>query len=116
MGLTGLHHLVLSCIGAKNGLDLRMKSLSCPQVCCHVVHVFVFQVEYAIQAAEKGGLTIGIQTNHGLVLAAQGRRRSPLLKSSSVLKINEIDDCMACAMSGLMSDGRMLVDSARWVC
>lgn len=74
---------------------------------CHM------QVEYAVQAAEKGGLTIGVQTEHGLVLAAQGRRRSPLLKSESVSKIADIDTCMSCAMSGLLPDGRLLVDYAR---
>lgn len=71
------------------------------------------QVEYAVQAADKGGLTIGVQTDQGLVLAAQGRRRSPLLKSSSVSKLADIDDRMCCAMSGLLPDGRLLVDYAR---
>ena len=66
-----------------------------------------------MQAAEKGGLTIGVQTDQGLVLAAQGRRRSPLLKSSSVCKIVDIDVRMFCAMSGLLPDGRLLVDHAR---
>ena len=66
-----------------------------------------------MQAAEKGGLTIGVQTDQGLVLAAQGRRRSPLLKSASVSKIAEIDTRMCCAMSGLLPDGRLLLDHAR---
>lgn len=71
------------------------------------------QVEYALQAAAMGGLTIGIQTDQGVVLAAQGKRRSPLLKSSSVSKIAEIDTRMSCAMSGLLPDGRLLIDFAR---
>lgn len=66
-----------------------------------------------MQAAEKGGLTIGVQTDQGLVLAAQGRRRSPLLKSSSVSKMAAVDDRMVCAMSGLLPDGRLLLDYAR---
>ncbi|CAM9576455.1 unnamed protein product, partial [Ectocarpus sp. 13 AM-2016] len=77
----------------------------------------IYQVEYAVQAADKGGLTIGVQTNKGLVLAAHGRRRSPLLKASSVSKIADVDDGrMCCAMSGLLPDGRLLLDHARtWV-
>ncbi|CAB1097029.1 unnamed protein product [Ectocarpus sp. CCAP 1310/34] len=77
----------------------------------------IYQVEYAAQAADKGGLTIGVQTDKGLVLAAHGRRRSPLLKASSVSKIADVDDGrMCCAMSGLLPDGRLLLDYARtWV-
>ncbi|CAN0342914.1 unnamed protein product [Ectocarpus fasciculatus] len=77
----------------------------------------IYQVEYAVQAADKGGLTIGVQTDKGLVLAAHGRRRSPLLKASSVSKIADVDDGrMCCAMSGLLPDGRLLLDHARtWV-
>lgn len=47
------------------------------------------------------------------MLAAQGRRRSPLLKSESVSKISEIDTSISCAMSGLLPDARLLVDFAR---
>ncbi|CAM9171969.1 unnamed protein product [Ectocarpus sp. 6 AP-2014] len=77
----------------------------------------IYQVEYAVQAADKGGLTIGVQTDKGLVLAAHGQRRSPLLKASSVSKIADVDDGrMCCAMSGLLPDGRLLLDYARtWV-
>lgn len=71
------------------------------------------QVEYAVQAAEKGGLTIGVQSGEGLVLAAQGRRRSPLLKRESVSKITDLDTCISCAMSGLLPDGRLMADFAR---
>lgn len=66
-----------------------------------------------MQAAEKGGLAIGVQTDQGLVLAAQGRRRSPLLKSASVSKLADVDARMCCAMSGLLPDGRLLLDYAR---
>lgn len=66
-----------------------------------------------MQAAEKGGLAIGVQTDEGLVLAAQGRRRSPLLKSASVSKLADVDARMCCAMSGLLPDGRLLLDYAR---
>lgn len=66
-----------------------------------------------MNAALTGGLTIGVQTDHGLVLAAHGRRRSPLLKGESVSKIADIDSAMSCALSGLLPDGRFLVDHAR---
>lgn len=66
-----------------------------------------------MRAAGKGGLMIGVQTDHGLVLAAQGRRRSPLLVSESVSKIMNVDTGISCAMSGLLPDGRLMVDHAR---
>jgi len=71
------------------------------------------QVEYAIEAIKLGSTAIGIQTSEGVVLAVEKRLTSPLLDPTSVEKICEIDNHMGAALSGLVADGRTLVEHAR---
>ncbi|KAI8922598.1 nucleophile aminohydrolase [Entophlyctis helioformis] len=73
----------------------------------------LFQVEYAIEAIKLGSTAIGIQTSQGVVLAVEKRLTSPLLESSSIEKIMEIDSHLGCAMSGLIADSRTMIDHAR---
>ena len=56
---------------------------------------------------------MGIQTSEGVILGVEKRVQSPLLESSSIEKIMEIDAHVACAVSGLTADARTLVDHAR---
>ena len=62
---------------------------------------------------QLGSTTIGIQTKEGVVLGVEKRVQSPLLESSSIEKIMEIDSHVGCAMSGLTADARTMVDHAR---
>ncbi|KAG5248814.1 proteasome alpha type [Salix suchowensis] len=64
----------------------------------------LFQVEYAIEAIKLGSTAIGLKTKEGVVLAVEKRITSPLLEPSSVEKVMEIDECIGCAMSGLIAD------------
>ncbi|KAK7040185.1 proteasome component pup2 [Paramarasmius palmivorus] len=73
----------------------------------------LFQVEYAIEAIKLGSTTVGIRTDHGVVLAVEKRVQSPLLEASSIEKIMEIDSHLGCAMSGLTADARTMIDHAR---
>ncbi|KAI6154068.1 proteasome subunit alpha type 5 [Pisolithus tinctorius] len=73
----------------------------------------LFQVEYAIEAIKLGSTTVGVRTEEGVVLAVEKRVQSPLLESSSIEKIMEIDTHLGCAMSGLTADARMMIDHAR---
>ncbi|KAB5564048.1 hypothetical protein DKX38_004102 [Salix brachista] len=98
----------------------------------------LFQVEYAIEAIKipllnvrscasyldriglfcgffnwLGSTAIGLKTKEGVVLAVEKRITSPLLEPSSVEKVMEIDECIGCAMSGLIADARTLVEHAR---
>jgi len=73
----------------------------------------LFQVEYAIEAIKLGSTTVGIRTPEGVVLAVEKRVQSPLLESSSIEKIMEIDSHLGCAMSGLTADARTMIDHAR---
>jgi len=73
----------------------------------------LFQVEYAIEAIKLGSTAVGIQTAKGVVLAVEKRLTSTLLESSSIEKIQEIDEHVGCAMSGLTADARTMIDHAR---
>ncbi len=56
---------------------------------------------------------MGIRTPQGVVLGVEKRVQSPLLESSSIEKIMEIDNHLGCAMSGLVADARTMIDHAR---
>lgn len=62
---------------------------------------------------QLGSTTVGIQTAQGVVLGVEKRVQSPLLESSSIEKIMEIDAHVGCAMSGLTADARTMVEHAR---
>ncbi|ELP93879.1 proteasome subunit alpha type-5, putative [Entamoeba invadens IP1] len=73
----------------------------------------LFQVEYATEAMKLGSTVVGIRTNEGVVIAVEKRISSPLMISSSIEKIIEIDDHIGAAVSGLTADARTLIDNAR---
>lgn len=73
----------------------------------------LFQVEYAIEAIKLGSTAIGIQTSEGVVLAVERRITSVLMEPQSIEKVVEIDNHIACAMSGLTADARTMIDRAR---
>ena len=73
----------------------------------------IYQVEYAIEAIKLGSTAIGIQTSEGVILAVEKRITSPLMESTSIEKIVEIDSHIACAFSGLTADSKTLIDRAR---
>lgn len=73
----------------------------------------LFQIEYAMKAVEQGSTTLGIQVKDGIVLASEKKIKSKLQIPSSMEKISKISDKVICGFSGLLSDGRSLVDHAR---
>ena len=74
----------------------------------------LFQVEYAREAVRRGATTAGLVYANGVVLIADRRIPNPkLAEPSSLEKIHQIDENMACATAGLVADARVLVDYAR---
>lgn len=73
----------------------------------------LLQVEYARKTVSQGTLAIGIATKHGVVLVADKRIIEKLVIPESVEKIFQIAEHIACTMSGLISDGRVLVDKGQ---
>ncbi|MGP8078559.1 MAG: archaeal proteasome endopeptidase complex subunit alpha [Thermoplasmata archaeon] len=74
----------------------------------------LFQVEYAREAVRRGATTAGVVYSNGIVLIADRRIPNPrLAEPSSLEKIHQIDENIACATAGLVADARVLVDYAR---
>jgi len=74
----------------------------------------LFQVEYAREAVRRGATTAGVVYADGVVLIADRRIPNPrLAEPSSLEKIHQIDENIACATAGLVADARVLVDYAR---
>ncbi|KAG1848511.1 proteasome subunit alpha type 5 [Suillus subalutaceus] len=73
----------------------------------------LFQGQYISHLPQLGSTTVGVRTPDGVVLAVEKRVQSPLLESSSIEKIMEIDTHLGCAMSGLTADARTMIDHAR---
>ena len=73
----------------------------------------LYQVEYAMKAVEQGCTTLGIQTKDGIILAAEKKIASKLQVQSSIENILKIHEHAICTYSGLRSDARALIESAR---
>ncbi|KAH6836028.1 20S proteasome alpha subunit C1 [Perilla frutescens var. hirtella] len=74
----------------------------------------LYQVEYAMEAIGNAGSAIGIMATDGVVLVGEKKVISKLLETStSVEKMYKIDDHVACAVAGIMSDANILINTAR---
>lgn len=73
----------------------------------------LYQVEYAREAVKKGSTTMGFKWRNGILLLAHKPEISRLVNLDSLEKIYQIDDHIACATTGLVADGRHLVEIAR---
>ena len=56
---------------------------------------------------------MGIKTDKGVVLAVEKKLQSKLQEPVRTEKLVELDTHCACAMSGIIGDGRVLIDHAR---
>eukprot|EP00747_Dinoflagellata_sp_TGD_P163276 gnl/TRDRNA2_/TRDRNA2_181774_c0_seq1.p1 gnl/TRDRNA2_/TRDRNA2_181774_c0~~gnl/TRDRNA2_/TRDRNA2_181774_c0_seq1.p1 ORF type:complete len:257 (-),score=73.77 gnl/TRDRNA2_/TRDRNA2_181774_c0_seq1:112-882(-) len=74
----------------------------------------LFQVEYAMEAINLAGSTIGILAKDGVVLAGEKKTTSKLLDQSKQReKIFQVDDRIACAVAGITSDANILINKLR---
>lgn len=71
----------------------------------------LFQVEYAKEAVKKGATALGLVYEDGVVLAAT--RTNQKLKVRNPEKVFKVDDHLGIVTSGLVADGRTLVDETR---
>ncbi|MFB6203665.1 MAG: archaeal proteasome endopeptidase complex subunit alpha [Candidatus Nanohaloarchaea archaeon] len=71
----------------------------------------LFQVEYAKEAVKKGATALGIVFEDGVVLAAT--RSVDEMRVRNPEKVFKIDEHLGVATSGLVADGRTLVEEAR---
>lgn len=73
----------------------------------------LLQVEYAKKTVKQGTTVIGMVCKDGVVLVADKRIMDTLMVVEGIEKIFQIDDHMAAAVSGLVADGRVLVERAQ---
>jgi proteasome alpha subunit len=73
----------------------------------------LYQVDYAREAVEQGGPTVGVRTTDSVVFASYGRPRSSLVVPESIEKLHDIDGRLGVATAGHVADGRRLVDYGR---
>ncbi|PSG99068.1 MAG: proteasome subunit alpha [Nanohaloarchaea archaeon SW_7_43_1] len=71
----------------------------------------LFQVEYAKEAVKKGATALGLTYENGVVLAAT--RSNNQLKVRNPEKVFKVEDHLGIVNSGLVADGRTLVDETR---
>jgi proteasome alpha subunit len=73
----------------------------------------LYQVEYAREAVKKGTVSLGIVYKDGVLLAADKNVNESLMVANSVEKLFKIDAHVGAATSGLVADGRRIIDRAR---
>ena len=73
----------------------------------------LLQVEYAKKTVKQGTTAMGIVCKDGVLLIADKRISEPLIISNSIEKISPIDDHIGATASGIVSDGRVLIDIGR---
>lgn len=72
-----------------------------------------FQAEYAFKAVENGATSLGIKCKGGVVFAVEKLITSKLLVPKKNKRIQSIDKHIGCIYSGLIPDGRHLVNVGR---
>jgi proteasome alpha subunit len=73
----------------------------------------LLQVEYARKTVSQGTTAIGVVCKNGVVLVADKRIIEKLVVAESVEKVHQVDKHIGATMSGLISDGRILIQRAQ---
>ncbi len=73
----------------------------------------LLQVEYAKKTVKQGSTALGLVCKDGVILIADKRITEPLVVPASVEKVFQIDEHIGATASGILSDGRILIDRAR---
>jgi len=74
----------------------------------------LYQVEYAMEAINLAGSTVGILAEDGVVLAGEKKTTSKLLdQAKQHEKLFQIDSYMCCAVAGITSDANILLNKLR---
>ncbi|MBT3691010.1 archaeal proteasome endopeptidase complex subunit alpha [Candidatus Woesearchaeota archaeon] len=73
----------------------------------------LLQVEYAKKTVKQGTPVLGIVCKDGVLLLADKRVIDKLIVVNSVEKVFQVDEHIAAAASGIMSDARILIEKAQ---
>jgi len=73
----------------------------------------LLQVEYALEAVNRGATVLGVSCLKGIVLGAEEDIRTDLQSLDFGWKIYEVDEHIGATVVGLAADARILIDQAR---
>src|SRR3989344_8565532 len=73
----------------------------------------LLQAEYAKKTVKMGPTAVGIACKDGVVIVADKRVVEKLVVPQSVEKVYQIDEHIGAAVSGIVSDGRILVERSQ---
>jgi 20S proteasome alpha/beta subunit len=76
----------------------------------------LFQVEYAMEAVNKGTTAVAVVGRDCVVLGVEKKAIPKLQEPRTVKKIVMLDEHIACAYAGLTADARVLIGKARKEC
>jgi len=76
----------------------------------------LFQVEYAVKAAEQGSCSIAVRGKDCLVVGVEKKDVTKLQDARTLKKILQLDENLFFAFSGLQADARVLANIARVEC
>src|SRR3989338_2307657 len=73
----------------------------------------LLQVEYAKKTVKQGTNTIGVRFKDGVLMLADKRIAEKLIVGKSIEKVFQVDDHLGATASGILSDGRILIERAQ---
>ncbi len=73
----------------------------------------LLQVEYAKKTVRQGTTALGMVCKDGVLRVADKRVTEKLIVADSIEKISQVDDHIGATSSGILSDGRILIEKAQ---
>ena len=73
----------------------------------------LLQVEYAKKTVKQGTTAVGIVYRDGVLIVADKRIVEKLIVGRSIEKVFQVDDHIGATASGILSDGRILIEKAQ---
>ena len=74
----------------------------------------LFQVQYAIEAVNRGSATIAVVGKDCIVMAVEKNNIAKLQDPRTIRKIQRVDEHLMITFAGLQADARVLIDKARF--